>query len=229
MPAEDVELMRPSMELLVSATSDTTEITTETVSRATSSLSATKTKDMMPVSRLASVLPELSLSEENVRKSPTVPLTHTTTQSAASVTQDSSSINKNNVLQSMSSSPTAQPTLSSMESHAPVTSESSSKLLMPVPPALKALSGTVRSVTQFLLRPVLLVMFTMQTSTNVSPQLLHVETMPTSTEPHASVFLASTSSVEPARNAHLELFSMVLSVHQHKLSLLIDVVPTRSQ
>ena len=64
--------MKPSMELLMNATLAITETTMEIVSRATLFPSAMNMKDMIPQSRLVSVLMELSLSEENVRKFLTV-------------------------------------------------------------------------------------------------------------------------------------------------------------
>ena len=186
MLAEDVELTKPSMESLVNATLAITETTMETASRATLFPSAMNMKDMMPQSRLAFVLMELSLSEENVRKFLTVLPILTITPSAVSVVQDISSTKRRDVSQSMLSSLNAQLTHSSTVSHALVILESSSKNLTLVQLVLQELNGTDRSVTTFLLRPVLLDMSSTKTSTNVNLQLLHVETMLTSMELPAS-------------------------------------------
>lgn len=167
----------------MSATSDTTEIIMETVSRATSFLSATRTKDSMLTWEHVFVLMELSLSGENARKFLSALPTHTTTPSAASATQDSNSTHKTSaLLLSMLSSLSALPTQDSTESHALATLEYSNNPSTPAPPAPQELNGTDRSVTRSLPRPVLMAMFSTRTSTTVSLQLLHVETMPISTE-----------------------------------------------
>lgn len=169
------------MESPVNATLATTEMSMEIVSRATSSPNVMKMKDMMLHFKLVSVSLELNTSEEDVKISPTVLPTHTITPSAAFVTQDSSSTVKTDVSQSTLSSLNAPPTLNSMESHAPATSESSNKLSTHVLLAHLELNGTVKFVIKFPLRLVPQVMSSTKISTSVNLLLLHVETTPTTT------------------------------------------------
>ena len=171
----------------------------------------------------------LSSSEENARKSPAALPTPTITQSAAFATPDINSITKSNALLSTSSSPTAPRTPSSTESHAPATSESSSKPSTPAPPVLMEPNGTVRFVTQFPLEHALLATSTMKTSISANLQLLPAVITPTSTEPPASASQDSTLSTEFARNALKTHVSMEPSVPQPSWFLPTTVVPTRSQ
>ena len=168
----------------MNATLVITETTMETASRVTLFPSATNMKDTMLPSELASVLMELSLSEENVRKSLTALPTPTTTLSVVSAIQDISSMKKRCVL--MLSSLNAQLTHSSMVSHVLAILESFSKNLTLVQLVLQELSGMDRSVTTFLLRPVPLDMSSIKMSTNVNLQLLLLETMLSSMELPAS-------------------------------------------
>lgn len=164
-----------------------------------------------------------------MRKSPTALPTPTTTQSAAFATPDISSITKNNVSLSTSSSLHALRTPSSTESHAPATSESSNKLSTPVPPALKEPNGMVRFVIQSPLELVLLAMSTTQTLISANLQLLLAETTPTSTEPSVSASQDTTSSMEFAKNALKTPFSMEPNAPQPSWFLPTPVVLTRSQ
>ena len=164
-----------------------------------------------------------------MRKSPTALPTPTTTQSAAFVTPDISSITKNNASLSTSSSLHAPRIPSSTESHAPATSESSSKPSTPALPAHKEPNGMVRFVTRSLLEHALLATSTTKTSISVNLQLLPAETTHTSTEPPVYASQDSTSSTEYAKNALKTHVSMEPSAPQPSWFLLTTVVPTRSQ
>jgi len=115
-----------------------------------------------------------------------------------------------------------------MESHVPATLEFSNKLSTLVPLALKEPNGMVKNVTPFLLKHVLLDMFTTLTSINASLQLLLAETTPTSMEPPVSACQDSTSSTESARNALKVQFSMVPSVPPQRSFPPTTAVQTRS-
>ena len=84
------ELTRPLTESSVSASSDTLEISMETVYCPTSPPTATITKDTIPPSRLVSVPKELSSLEEPARPSPPVPTMPTSMACSVSVTPASS-------------------------------------------------------------------------------------------------------------------------------------------
>ena len=128
------------------------------------------------------VLKELSLSEENVKKFLIVLPTHTTTLSVVSATLDMPSMMQICAFQSTLSSLNAQLTLISMEFHAHATSVFSNKTSTPVQHVPLEPNGTDRSVTIFPLKLALQDMSSTKTSTNVNLQLLHAETMLTSTE-----------------------------------------------
>jgi hypothetical protein len=218
------------MESAASACSDTREMSTATVLSATINPNATKMKDMMHPSEPVSASRELSSSEASARKSPGALPTPTTTPSAVSATQDSNSIKTTSVSESTSSFLSALPTHDSTESHVPVTLVSSNRPSTPALPAHLELNGMDKSVTRFLLRPAPMDTSSMRISCSVSPQLPHAERTLTSMELLASALLASTSSMESASHAPLELSSTVPSVPPLRLSHLQprNAVPTRS-
>lgn len=133
-------------------------------------------------SRLVSVFLELNTTEENVLRSLTVLLTLPSTVLVVSATLDTRWIQTTNVSPPTLLFLSVLRTLSSTESLAPVTLESSSKISTLVLLVLLVLHGTDRFATLTLLRLVQLVMSSMPISVSVSQLLLPAETMLTSTE-----------------------------------------------
>ena len=173
----------------------------------------------------------LSSSGEDVKRSPPAQLTPTTTLSAASaMLATSSTAITRDVLPLPSLFLTAQSTHSSTVSDAPATSVSSRSPSMLALPALQELPGTVSDVKppSLLFLSALLAMSTTKTSSSASPQLPHVVTTPSSTEPLASALMDSTGSAECARSVLTVLSSMVLSAHPWLFLPPSLVEPTRS-
>lgn len=223
--ASPAEPTRPTMELYVSATLATPEMSMETVSNLTLPPTATTTNVMMLLFKPAFVFLEQSTLEELARPSPLALKMDTSMAFNASAIL-TSSYKTDNASQPMLLYPHALPTHSSTVSHAPAIPVSSKATSMPALPVLLELHGTVLNVLLVHLVP--MDTFLTQLQVNANLQELHAVPMQPGTELLVSAAQATTSSTDNAKNAPLELPSMEANAQAHPLLTLPLAIPTRS-